>query len=125
MADNKRAKLSESQPRIEITDPKLQVKQFEYFIAEKISNIEKSFSFHNNVIIAIFLLGFVIMFFTVIGLAFQSWQFATTYQRESLQLNAEEDLITNTVKQQKLMLDSQELIKNDLDAIKNQVNKQY
>lgn len=122
MADNKKAKLSESRPSIEITDPKLQVKQFEYFIAEKISSIEKSFSFHNNIVIAIFLLGFVIMFFTVIGLAFQSWQFATTYQRESLQLKAQEDLITNTVKQQKLMLDSQESMKNGLDEIKNQGN---
>ena len=122
MADNKKAKSSESQPKIEISDPKLQIKQYEYFIAEKIGNIEKSFSFHNNVIIAIFLLGFVIMFFTVIGLTFQAWQFATTYQRESLQLNAQEDLITNTVKQQKLMLDSQDSIRNKLDAIKNQLN---
>lgn len=120
MADNKKAKPSESQLKIEISDPKLQVKQFEYFIAEKIQSIEKSFSFHNNVVIAIFLLGFVIMFFTVIGLAFQAWQFATTYQRESLQLKAQEELITNTVKQQKLMLDSQGSIKNVLDEIKNQ-----
>jgi len=122
MADNKKAKPSESRPSIEITDPKLQVKQFEYFIAEKISSIEKSFSFHNNVVIAIFLLGFVIMFFTVIRLIFQSWQFATTYQREFLQLNAQEDLITNTVKQQKLILHSQDSIKNGLDEIKNRVN---
>lgn len=120
MADNKKTKPSESQLKIEISDPKLQVKQFEYFIAEKIQNIEKSFSFHNNVVIAIFLLGFVIMFFTVIGLAFQAWQFSTTYQRESLQLKAQEDLITNTVKQQKLMLDSQDSIKSVLDEIKNQ-----
>ena len=120
MADNKRTKISESKPSIEIADPKLQVKQFEYFIAEKISNIEKSFNFHNNVVIAIFLLGFVIMFFTVIGLAFQSWQFATTYQRESLQLKSQEDLITNTVKQQKLMLDYQDSIRSELDEINNQ-----
>lgn len=122
MADTKKTKSSESQLKIEISDPKLQVKQFEYFIAEKIQNIEKSFSFHNNVIIAIFLLGFVIMFFTVIGLAFQAWQFATTYQRESLQLRIQEDIITNTVKQQKLMLDSQDSIKKELDTIKNQIN---
>lgn len=120
MADNKKTKPSESQLKIEISDPKLQVKQFEYFIAEKISSIEKSFNFHNNVVIAIFLLGFVIMFFTVIGLAFQSWQFATTYQRESLQLKAQEDLIINTVKQQKLMLDSQDSIRSELDEINNQ-----
>lgn len=119
MADNKRTKISESKPSIEIADPKLQVKQFEYFIAEKISSIEKSFNFHNNVVIAIFLLGFVIMFFTVIGLAFQSWQFATTYQRESLQLKSQEDLITNTVKQQELILDSQNSIRSKLDEINN------
>ncbi|MBI4078807.1 MAG: hypothetical protein HY429_00740 [Candidatus Levybacteria bacterium] len=123
MADAKKIKSSDSHPKIEIPDPQLQIKQFEYFIAEKVQSIEKSFSFHNNVIIAIFLLGFVIMFFTVIGLAFQAWQFATAYQRESIQLKLQEDLITNTVRQQQLLIESQGSIKKDTSEIKDSLNQ--
>lgn len=123
MAKTKEVEAPKSQPKIEIPDPQLQIKQFEYFIAEKISSIEKSFSFHNNVVIAIFLLGFVVMFFTVIGLIFQAWQFASTYQREYIQLRTQEELIFNTVEQQKLLLESQEVLKKELEEIKNSVNK--
>jgi len=123
MADTKKTKTLESHPKIEIPDPHLQIKQFEYFIAERIQSIEKSFSYHNNVIIAIFLIGFVIILLTVAGLIFQSWQFVTTYQRESIQLKTQEELITNTVKQQEQLIESHKAIEKGLKEIEDSLNK--
>lgn len=87
--------------RITIADPLSLLRDAIANQEETIAKIESHFGFYNNIVIGVFLLGYLVLIFTVVGLVVQSWQFNTTYQNESAQLKIQEDLIRNTVELQR------------------------
>lgn len=103
-------------PKIEIPDPKLEA---ERFYKENILDIRKSFEFYNTIVIGIFLLGFVILLFTLATVLIQAWQTNSSYNRELSQIKIQEELIKNTIEQQKIILDNQKSQDQDLSKIKN------
>lgn len=104
-------------PKIQISDPQLSEKKFYDEIIGKLLDISESFKFYNTIVVAVFLIGFVILMFTLATLLIQSWQFNSTFQTESRQLRIQEDLIKNTVDEQKNIMQNQEAIKNKLEEI--------
>lgn len=102
--------------KIEIPDPKLQAEEF---WKEKITEIQKSFSFYNNIVIGVFLLGFLVLVFTLATIVIQAWQTNSSFQTQMQQIKIQEDLIKNTVKQQTELLQAQEDIKKQLDNMQN------
>ncbi len=110
-------------PQIEIPDPLLREKNFVKEFQEKLLNISESFKFYNNVIVAVFLLGFLVLIFTLVTIVYQSWVFNLSFQRESTQLKNQEDLIINTVEQQKIMIQTENDINSKLDKIENSLKK--
>lgn len=84
-------------PKISIEDPFLREKINLEGIRNEFRRISESFKFYNTIVIAVFLLGFLILFFTLATILFQAWQFNNIFQNESNQLKIQEDIIKNDV----------------------------
>lgn len=107
--------MASQKPRIEIPDPKLEA---ERFYKENILDIRKSFEFYNTIVIGVFLIGFVVLLFTLSTVLIQAWQTNSSYNRELSQIRIQEELIRNTVDQQKIILQNQDNLKDEINKIK-------
>ena len=83
--------------RIRIDDPILEAKKTIEAIKEEFGKISESFKFYNSIVVAVFMLGFLILIFTLATILFQSWQFNSTYQNEGAQLKIQESVIQNDI----------------------------
>lgn len=92
-------------PRYQFLDP----------IKEALKQIDRLVVF----IIGVMLIGFATLMFMVAGMVIEAWRFNSTIYRESQQLKLQEELIRNTVDQQKLILDNLNIIKEKLDNSEN------
>lgn len=106
-------------PLLKIPDFQLEVREFFNEFRDKVKSLQETFNTYSSVVIGVLLLGFLVLLFALATLLIQSWQFTTTFNNESNQLKIQQDLIQNTVDEQKAIIKSQQDMKKELDEIKN------
>jgi hypothetical protein len=106
--------MPKEEPKIKIPDPSLDILKI---FTDQVGEVRKSFNFVITFVIGVMLLGFLVLLFTVAGLVIDAWRFNSAVYKESQQLKIQEENIKNTVEQQKLILESLQKIKNDIEKL--------
>jgi len=99
-------------PRIKFPDFITQTNEVLASIREEVAGVIKIFSVYNNIVIGLFLLGFLVLTFTLATILYQSWEFNVSLKNQVDQMKIQEEFIRNSVTIQKEMVNGQkEIIK--------------
>ncbi len=95
--------MAKEEPKIKIPDP--------------VEELNKRFDRFFYLVVGAMLIGFISLLFMVAGIVIETWRFNSTFYKESQQLKLQEENIKNTVEQQKLMLESLQKIRDDIEKL--------
>jgi hypothetical protein len=109
--------MASQNPKIKIPDFQLEIREFLEEFRDKIKNLQSSFNLYNNLVVGVLVLGFLVLIFALVTTLIQSWQINSTFRDENNQLKIQEELIKNTVEQQKDMINSNKNIDDRLKKI--------
>lgn len=80
----------------------------------------KHFNWFFGLVVGALLIGFITMLLMVAQLVIEAYRFNSIFYREDSQINVQEELIQNTVEQQKLMIDALIRIETDIETLKQE-----